>query len=94
MPAEEAIRKAVLKRARWMLRHVADREEALRARPARQYVSGEQVLYPRPPLQAEGRRGAARRERSIKLKGGLLVVATDNTDQGGATEPASGHGIG
>lgn len=76
--SEEAIRKAVLKRARWVLTHVADARKRFEHVLPRQYVSGEQVLY-------LGRRYALKvvkvpkAERSIKLKGGLLVVATDNT---------------
>lgn len=77
---EEAIQNALLKRARWVLRHVADARDRFRHVLPREYVSGEQVLY-------LGRRyvlkvvGAMKTERSIKLRGGLLVVATDNLDR-------------
>jgi predicted metal-dependent hydrolase len=78
--SEEAIRKAVLKRARWVLRHVVDASKRFEHVLPRQYVSGEQALY-------LGRRYALKvmkvpkAERSIKLKGSLLVVSTDNTDR-------------
>jgi predicted metal-dependent hydrolase len=77
---EAVIRKAVLKRARWVLRHVGDARKRFEHVLPRQYVSGEQVLY-------LGRRYALKvvkvpkAERSIKLKGGLLIVATDHTDR-------------
>lgn len=78
--SEEAIRTAVLKRARWVLRHVADARGRLRHVLPREYVSGEQVLY-------LGRRyvlkviEAPKAERSVRLKGGLLVVVADNIDR-------------
>lgn len=78
--SEEAIRKAVLKRARWVLRHVTEARNRFKHVLPREYVSGEQVLY-------LGRRymlkvvEAPKAERSIKLKGGLLVVANDKTDR-------------
>ena len=78
--SEEAIRKAVLKRARWVLGHVVDARKRFEHVLPRQYVSGEQALY-------LGRRYALKvikvpkAERSIKLKGGLLIVATDNVDR-------------
>lgn len=77
---EAAVRMALLKRARWVLRHVDDAKKRFEHVLPRQYVSGEQVLY-------LGRRYAlkvvkvTKAERSIKLKGGLLVIATDKTDR-------------
>lgn len=76
--SDEAIRKAVLKRARWVLRHVADAKKRFEHVLPREYVSGEQVLY-------LGRRyvlkvvSSGKAERSVKLKGGALVVTTDKT---------------
>lgn len=77
---EAAIRQAVLKRARWVLRHITDARKRFEHVLPRHYVSGEQVLY-------LGRRyvlkvvKVPKAERSTKLKGGLLVVATDSTDR-------------
>jgi len=78
--SEEAILKAVMKRARWVLLHIADARQRFEHVLPRHYVSGEQALY-------LGRRyvlkimPVPKAERSIKLKRGLLVVATDNTDK-------------
>lgn len=77
--SEEAIRKAVMKRARWVIQHVTDARKRFEHVLPRQYVSGEQALY-------LGRRyvlkvvQVPKAERSIKLKRGLLIVATDSID--------------
>lgn len=74
----DAITKAVQKRARWIVSHVSDARKRFAHVLPRQYVSGEQVLY-------QGRRyglkvvAVDKAQRSIKLKGSLLIVATDNT---------------
>lgn len=76
----EAIAKAVTKRARWIIGHVADARKRFAHVLPREYVSGEQVFY-------LGRRYSlkvlqvARPERSVKLKGGLLIVATEGKDR-------------
>lgn len=73
----EAITKAVQKRARWIASHVSDARKRFEHVLPRQYVSGEQILY-------LGRRYALKvlpvdkAECSIKLKGSLLIVATDD----------------
>lgn len=73
----EAITKAVQKRARWIVSHVADARKRFEHVLPREYISGEQVLY-------QGRRYAlkvvpvAKPERSIKLKGSLLIVSTED----------------
>jgi predicted metal-dependent hydrolase len=76
-----AIASAVQKRARWIVAHVREARKRFEHVWPRHYVSGEQVFY-------QGRRyglkvrKVAKSERSVKLKGGLLVVATDNTERG------------
>lgn len=75
----DAIGKAVRKRARWIVSHVADARRRFENVLPREYVSGEQVLY-------LGRRyvlkvvPVPRPERSVKLRGGRLMVATETTD--------------
>lgn len=74
----EAITKAVQKRARWIVSHVSDARKRFAHVLPREYVSGEQVLY-------QGRRyglkvvAVDKAQRSIKLKGSLLIVTTDDT---------------
>jgi predicted metal-dependent hydrolase len=74
----DAIGKAVRKRARWIVSHVADARKRFEHVLPREYVSGEQVLY-------LGRRyvlkivPAPRADRSVKLKAGQLLVATETT---------------
>jgi predicted metal-dependent hydrolase len=74
----EAITKAVQKRARWIVSHVSAARKRFAHVLPREYVSGEQVLY-------QGRRyglkvvAVDKAQRSIKLKGSLLIVTTDDT---------------
>lgn len=76
----DAIESAVRKRARWIAGHVADARSRFAHVLPREYVSGEQVIY-------LGRRYSLkvkqvpRRDRSVKLKSGLLEVATDDVQR-------------
>jgi predicted metal-dependent hydrolase len=74
----EAIAKAVQKRARWIVSHVADARKRFKHVLPREYVSGEQLLY-------LGRRyslkvvQAEKAKRGVKLKRSLLVVSSEDT---------------
>lgn len=74
----EAITRAVQKRARWIVSHVSNARKRFEHVLPREYVSGEQALY-------QGRRYALKvvpvdkTKRSIKLKGSLLIVSTEDT---------------
>lgn len=74
----EAIAKAVQKRARWIISHVSDARKRFEHVLPREYVSGEQVLY-------LGRRYSLkvvqvpRASRSVRLRGSLLVVSSNDT---------------
>jgi predicted metal-dependent hydrolase len=74
----KAIQKAVQKRARWVVSHVRSVRQRFRHVLPREYVSGEQILYLGRRYSLKVRK-ARRRERSVKLKGNLLVVTTDDT---------------
>ena len=73
------IAKAVHKRARWIVNHVTDARRRFEHVLPRQYVSGEQILYlgRRYSLKVQQ---VARVDRSVKLKGSLLMVLTPATD--------------
>lgn len=78
--SQEIIAKAVSRRARWIANHVADAHKRFTHVLPREYVSGEQIIY-------LGRRYSLkvlqvpRRNRTVKLKGGLLEIAADNTER-------------
>src|SRR5262249_51335391 len=76
----DAIGRAVQRRARWILGHVREANSRFEHVLPRQYVSGEQVLYlgRRYSLKVQK---VPRPERSVKLKGSLLIVGTDLTDR-------------
>ena len=73
-----AVARAVQKRARWVFTHVRAARQRFRHVHPRQYVSGEQALYLGRRYSLKVRR-AARSDRSVKLRGGLLVVAAEDT---------------
>lgn len=76
----QTVSRAVQKRARWIYAHVTEARQRFAHVLPREYVSGEQILY-------LGRRYSLKvrhvpcRDRSVKLKGGLLEVAHDQTDR-------------
>ena len=78
--SDEDIAKAVQKRARWVHEHVLSARKRFALVLPRDYVSGEQVIY-------LGRRyslkvaAVSHRERSVKLKRGLLEVCHDRTSR-------------
>lgn len=77
---QEEIARAVHKRARWIHEHVAGSRQRFAHVLPREYVSGETVFY-------LGRRYSLKvrpvepRERSVKLRGGLLDVAHPKTSK-------------
>ena len=73
----EDIAKAVQKRAKWIFTHVADARARFEHVLPREYVSGEQMLYLGRRFSLKVKQGS-RNERSVKLKGALLEVTTDD----------------
>jgi hypothetical protein len=73
-----AIGKAVQKRARWIVSHVREARKRYEHVLPREYVSGEQVLYLGRRYSLKVRK-VAKSARSVKLKGGLLIVAAEDT---------------
>ncbi|EBA04303.1 hypothetical protein RB2150_07368 [Rhodobacterales bacterium HTCC2150] len=77
--SDDVLRKAVQRRARWIITHVNEAFDRYKHVSTKQYVSGEEVLY-------LGRRYMLRVEEqangkpSVKLKGNKLIVATNNAD--------------
>lgn len=76
-----AIQKAVQKRARWVVSHVRSARQRFRHVLPRDYVSGEQILYLGRRYSLKVRK-ARKAERSVRLKGSLLVVTTDDVARG------------
>lgn len=74
----KAIQRAIQKRARWVLTHVRSARKRFRHVLRREYVSGEQILYLGRRYSLKVRKGR-KAERSVKLKGNLLVVTTNDT---------------
>lgn len=74
----EDIAEAVQKRGRWVHGHVTAAKKRFEHVLPREYVSGEQVIYLGRRYSLKVKR-AARAERSVKLKGALLVVSQEVT---------------
>jgi hypothetical protein len=74
---KEDIAKAVQKRARWIVTHVAGARKRFEQVLPREYVSGEQIFYLGRRYSLKVRQGP-KRDRSVRLKGALLEVTTDD----------------
>jgi hypothetical protein len=74
---KEDIARAVQKRARWIVTHVAGARKRFEQVLPREYVSGEQIFYLGRRYSLKVREGA-KRDRSVKLKGAMLEVITDD----------------
>jgi predicted metal-dependent hydrolase len=73
----EDIAKAVQKRAKWIFTHVTGVQKRFEQVLPREYVSGEQIFYLGRRYSLKVRQGS-KRDRSVKLKGALLEVITDD----------------
>lgn len=73
----EDVARAVQKRAKWIVTHVNGAQKRFEQVLPRDYVSGEQMLYLGRRYSLKIRR-ASRPDRSVKLKGALLEVHTDD----------------
>jgi predicted metal-dependent hydrolase len=75
--SQENIARAVQKRARWIVTHVAGARKRFEQVLPREYVSGEQIFYLGRRYSLKVRQGS-KCDRSVKLKGALLEVTTDD----------------